>query len=37
VPVKGFKKCCIFYKLDGREDEEEGGKNGSEHETRWEM
>jgi hypothetical protein len=37
VPVKRFKKCCIFQEVDGREDEEEGGKNVSEHESKWEL
>jgi hypothetical protein len=30
VRVKGFKKCCIAYEMDAREDEEVG-KVGSEY------
>jgi hypothetical protein len=37
VPVKGFKKCCIFHEVNGKEDEEVSGKNGNEHETKWEL
>jgi hypothetical protein len=32
VTVKGFKKCCIFHEVDGREDKKEVEKIGSEHE-----
>jgi hypothetical protein len=42
--VRGFKKCCIYDEMDGREDEEEVGNVGnerenvdSEYETRWEL
>jgi hypothetical protein len=33
VIVKGFRKHCLSYEIDGMEDEEEVGNVGSEHQS----